>query len=80
MECPSLEDIYDLATEDLRKLEDILKRNPNADPDLVDAIILEIEERKTLEYFTELCQVENPYAKKLTDFNSEFLKLANQAL
>lgn len=52
MEYPSLEDIYDLSTDDLRKLLDVLKRNPDNHTDLLDAIILEIEERKTLEYFT----------------------------
>lgn len=49
MECPSLEDIYDLATDDLRSLEQmLLARVPQTNQDLLDAIVLEIEERKTL--------------------------------
>ena len=43
MDCPSLEDIYDLATEDLRKLQDILVRDPENSRDMLDAIELEIE-------------------------------------
>ena len=52
MECPSLEDIYDLSSDDLRKLEVMLSRDPTGNEELLDAITLEIEERKTLEYFT----------------------------
>jgi hypothetical protein len=33
-----------------------------------------------LEFFQELCAVDNPYIKKVTDFNNEFLKLASEAI
>jgi hypothetical protein len=41
---------------------------------------IELEERKTLEFFQELCALDNPYLKKVTDFNNEFLKLAEEAI
>lgn len=43
-------------------------------------ITTELEERKTLEFFQELCAVDNPYLKKVTDFNEQFLKLASEAI
>lgn len=42
MDHPSLEDIYDLATDDLRKLEQVLRRNPENNTELLEAIVLEI--------------------------------------
>lgn len=48
-----------LTRDQLQKYEDYLEN-----------IKIEFEERRTLEFFQELCAVDNPYIKKVTDFNN----------